>query len=266
MPVLMPAGIGVILIPVLFFLLRRRFPAAGRQIAFILGVLALAAYAPFAIVRWPGIDVVAMVVAVLVMTAFILGLISPPRHATNQKMTFHAGPATIIGFFAVIILLNSIFLTVATNGLSASAARQLLPEPQGGPVATSFFPGTVAHDYQEKYEQFQAYDEAREAQQQRGWRVQRGWLDEPRVDEETPFRVAVRDGQGRPVTGARVQVDFMRPASARLDFDVRLSEIEPGVYQAMVRPTRPGTWDVLIDIKRGDDSHQLKGETDVSRP
>ncbi|MGM0517378.1 MAG: FixH family protein, partial [Pseudomonadota bacterium] len=197
---------------------------------------------------------------------FILGLISPPRHAPSQKMVFHAGPATIIAFFAVIILLNSIFLTLATNGLSTSAARELLPEPQGGPVATSFFPGTVAHDYQEKYEQFQAYDAAREAQLQRGWNVRRGWLGEPVVGEETPFRVEVRDGQGRPLEGARVQVDFMRPASAKLDFDVRMSEIEPGVYQAMVRPTRPGTWDVLVDIERDGMTHQLKGETDVAGP
>jgi nitrogen fixation protein FixH len=262
----MPAGIGVILIPIIFLLLRRRFPGAGRQIAFILGVLALAAYAPFAIVRWPGIDVVAMVVAVLVMTAFILGLISPPRHAPSQKMTFHAGPATIIAFFAVIILLNSIFLTIATNGLSTDAARQLLPEPQGGPVATSFFPGTVAHDFQEKYEQFRAYDEAREAQAERGWQVRRGWLGEPVVDEQTPFRVEILDDRGEPLVGADVEASFMRPASASLDFDVILAEIEPGIYQAMVRPTRPGRWDVLVDIRRGDLTHQIKGDTDVARP
>ncbi len=264
MPVLMPAGIGVILIPVIFFLLRRRFPTAGRQIAFILGVLALAAYAPFAILRWPGIDVVAMVAAVLIMTAFILGLISPPRNAAAEKMTFHAGPATIIAFFAVIILLNSIFLTLATNGLSASAAKQLLPEPQGGPVATSFFPGTVAHDFQEKYDEFEAYDKALEEQSRRGWQIGRGWVGEPVVGEETPFRVQVRDARGEPIRGGDVSASFMRPASARLDFDATLTEIEPGIYQAMVEPGEPGRWEVVVQIEHEGTTHELRGWTDVA--
>ncbi|MFW6041495.1 MAG: FixH family protein [Guyparkeria sp.] len=264
MPVLMPAGIGVILIPILFFLLRGRFPTAGRQIAFILGVLALAAYAPFAILHWPGIDVVAMVSAVLVMTAFILGLISPPRNAAAEKMTFHAGPATIIAFFAVIILLNSIFLTLATNGLSAGAAKQLLPEPQGGPVATSFFPGTVAHDFQEKYSEFRAYDQALEEQSRRGWQVGRGWVDDPVAGKETPFRVEVRDAEGEPVADAEVTASFMRPASDRLDFDQVLTEVGPGLYQAMVEPSHPGRWEVMVDITRGEATHTLRGWTDVA--
>src|SRR5690554_96577 len=116
MALLRPAALGMTVIPLLFFLLRWRFPTPGRQIAFILGVLSLAVYAPYAILNWPGLDVVAMAIAILIMTAFILGLIFPPPHAASQKMVFHAGPATIIAFFAVIVLLNSIFLTIATHG------------------------------------------------------------------------------------------------------------------------------------------------------
>lgn len=266
MAVLLPAGIGMTLIPVLFFLLRWRFPTAGRQIAFILGVLALAAYAPYAISAWPGLDVVAMVVAILVMTAFILGLISPPRNAESHKMGFHAGPATIIAFFAVIILLDSIFLTIATRGLSENAARQLLPEPQGGPVATSYFPGTVAHDYQEKVAQFEAYDAMREEQQRRGWQVRRGWLGEPVVGEATPFRIQVYDGQGGPVQGADVTAQFLRFSSETLDFTRQLEEIEPGVYQADISPSRPGRWEVIVNVRRDGATHQLRGMTDIAKP
>ena len=117
MVLLLPVGLGLTLVPILFFLLRHRFPTAGRQIAFILGVLSLAAYAPYAIINWPGLDVVAMVAAILVMVAFILGLISPPPHTSSKKMVFHAGQATIIAIFGVIVLLNSIFLTVAIHGV-----------------------------------------------------------------------------------------------------------------------------------------------------
>lgn len=264
MAVLLPAGLGMTIIPILFFLLRWRFPSAGRQIAFILGVLALAAYAPYAIINWPGLDVVAMVVAILVMTAFILGLISPPKHADSHKMAFHAGPATIIAFFAVIILLDSIFLTIATTGLSENVARQILPEPQGGPVATSYFPGTVAHDYQEKVRAFEAYDAAREEQSERGWQIRRGWVGEPVVDQSTPFRVQVLDRNGQPVTGASVETHFLRPSSKGLDFVEGMSEVEPGVYEASATPTHPGRWEVIIEIRRGEDRHQLRSSTDVA--
>ena len=266
MAVLLPAGIGMSLIPILFFLLRWRFPTAGRQIAFILGVLSLAAYAPYAISAWPGLDVVAMVVAILVMTAFILGLISPPRHAESHKMGFHAGPATIIAFFAVIILLDSIFLTIASRGLSENAARQLLPEPQGGPVATSYFPGTVAHDYQEKVAQFEAYDAMREEQERRGWQVRRGWLGEPVAGESTPFRIEVTDSKGGPIQGADATAQFLRFSSQDLDFTRQLEEVEPGVYQAEITPTRPGRWEVIVNVRRDGETHQLRGMTDIAKP
>ncbi|HZJ81834.1 MAG TPA: FixH family protein, partial [Guyparkeria sp.] len=232
MVLLLPVGLGLTLVPILFFLLRHRFPTAGRQIAFILGVLSLAAYAPYAIINWPGLDVVAMVAAILVMVAFILGLISPPPHASSQKMVFHAGPATIIAFFAVIVLLNSIFLTVAIHGVSENVARELLPEPQGGPVASSYFPGTVAHDYQEKYEQFRAYDSRVDEQIERGWQVSRGWLDKPVVGQSAQFRVQVVDSGGQAVRGAEVTTSFLRFSSSAMDFVRQLDEIEPGVYQA----------------------------------
>jgi len=252
------------LIPTLFFLLRWRFPAAGRQIAFILGVLALAAYAPYAIQTWPGLDVVAMVVSILVMTAFILGMISPARDAKSHKMGFHVGPATIVAFFAVIILLDSIFLTIATRGLSPSAARELLPEPQGGPVATSYFPGTVAHDYQEKVEQFQAYDAQREKQDRRGWRVHRGWIGEPVVGQATPFRIQVLDADGNPVEGANVTARFLRFSSKALDFTRTLEETAPGVYQADISASRPGRWEMIIDVRRDGETHELRGMTDIA--
>ncbi|RRQ20373.1 hypothetical protein D5687_09665 [Guyparkeria sp. SCN-R1] len=264
MAVLLPAALGMTIIPILFFLLRWRFPTAGRQIAFILGVLALAAYAPYAIINWPGLDVVAMVAAILVMTAFILGLMSPPKHADSHKMVFHAGPATIIAFFAVIILLDSIFLTIATTGLSENVARQILPEPQGGPVATSYFPGTVAHDYQEKAKQFQAYDAMRDAQDKRGWRVHRGWLGEPVVGQSTPFQIQVLDEAGQPVEGAEVTAHFLRFSSKSLDFTRQLDEVKPGMYQAGITPTRPGRWEIIVDVRRDGETHQLRGMTDVA--
>lgn len=262
MSVILPAGIGIVLIVVLFFLLKWRFPAAGRPIAVILGVLALAVYAPFAISHWPGADVVAMVVSLLVITAFMLGLISPPT--AEKKMAFHWGPAAIIAFFAVIILLDSIFLTLATRGLSEDAARELLPKPDQGSEVTSFFPGTVAHDYQLKAEEFNRYNKTVDAQITRGWKVHKGWMADAVATKPTPFRVEVVDKQDEPVRGAEIVIRFMRPADKRQDFSSKLAEIKPGIYQSDIKVPEPGLWEVVIDIHRGGEQHEIRARTEVN--
>jgi len=260
--VILPAGIGVLLIVVLFFLLKWRFPAAGRPIAAILGVLALAAYAPYAITHWPGADVVAMVVSLLVITAFMLGLISPPT--AEKKMTFHWGPAAIIAFFAVIILLDSIFLTLATRGLSENAASELLPKPDEGTTVTSFFPGTVARNYQRKEQEFNRYNKTINAQITRGWQVRKGWMQGAVANKPTPFRVEVQDKNGKPVSGATILIKFMRPSDKRQDFTAKIDEIKPGIYQSKVKMPEPGLWEVVIRIHRGEEMHEIRAQTDVN--
>jgi len=259
--VILPAGIGVILIILFFYLLKWKFPAAGRPIAAILGVLALAAYAPYAITHWPGADVVAMVASLMIITAFMLGLISPPN---AKKSTFHWGPAAIIAFFAVIILLDSIFLTFATRGLSEHAAEELLPKPDQGTKITSFFPGTVAHDYQLKQKEFNKYNQTIDAQISRGWKIHKGWVGDPVVGKPSQFRVEVKDKQGDAVSGAKVTIEFMRPSDKRQDFEVGLLEVAPGVYQDAVRVPEPGLWEVIVDIHKGEEKHEIRARTEVN--
>lgn len=263
MSVLLPAGIGIPAIIVLFYLLKWRFPLAGRPIATILGLLAIATYAPFAIVNWPGADVVAMVVSMMVITAFMLGLISPPTGVKAGKKSFHWGPAAIIAFFAVIIVVDSIFLTLATNGLSEHAAEDLLPKPDQGTKVTSFFPGTVARNYQRKEDAFNKYNATIEAQISRGWKIRKGWMTKVVEHSDAPFRVTVHSKDDKPVKGAKVTVHFMRPADKRQDFNVKLSEVEPGVYQNMIKMPEPGLWEVVINIVRGKERHEIRGQTDV---
>ncbi len=263
MNLVLPAGVGIVAILVLFFLLKWRWPRAGRPIAVILGILSLAAYAPYAITHWPGSDIVTAVVAIYLMTAFILGFIYPAKTADGGKASFHWGPASIIIFLSVIVLLDSIFVTLASSGLSQRAAHDLLPKPDEGTIVTSFFPGTVARDYQKQEELFNQYDDALDEQVQLGWTVHKGWVDEPVVNQPAVFKVSVVDKQGQPVTGAKVSIDFMRPADKRKDFSVALPELGVGAYQLPITMTEPGLWEVVVHIQKDAANFELSGRTNV---
>ncbi|WP_407275695.1 FixH family protein [Halothiobacillus sp. DCM-1] len=263
MNLVLPAGVGIVAILVLFYLLKWRWPRAGRPIAVILGVLSLAAYAPYAITHWPGSDIVTAVVAIYVMTAFILGFIYPAKSAGGGKASFHWGPASIIIFLSVIVLLDSIFVTLASSGLSQRAAHDLLPKPDEGSIVTSFFPGTVARDYQQQEKLFNQYDDALDEQVQLGWKVHKGWVDEPVMNQPALFKVSVTDDHGQAVSGAQVSLDFMRPADKRLDFSVSLPELGDGAYQLPIKMTAPGLWEVMVHIQKGAANFELNGRTNV---
>ena len=263
MNLVLPAGVGIVGIVALFYLLKWRWPRAGRPIAVILGVLSLAAYAPYAITHWPGSDIVTAVVAIYVMTAFILGFIYPAKAAEGSGKSFHWGPASIFIFLSVVVLLDSIFVTLASSGLSQRAAHDLLPKPDEGTIVTSFFPGTVARDYQQQEKLFNQYDSALDEQVQLGWKVHKGWVDPPVANQPTLFKVSVVDEKGNAVPGAKVTVNLMRPADKRLDFSVVLPEAPGGDYQLPISMTAPGLWEVNIHIQKDSANFELDGRTDV---
>lgn len=266
MELIIPVGIGAFVIIVSFFLLRWRFPRAGRQIAFIVGTLTLAGYVPYAILNWPGADIVAMAIALLAITAFILGFVSPPPHAENQKMSFQGGPATIVAFFTVIILLNAVFLTIATNGLPPAAAAQLLPDPRSGNMVESTqFPGIIRHDYQENEALFNEFLAERREQKERGWTVNRGWVGQPVAGRETPFRVEALDADGEPITNAVVTARFLRPSNEARDFEKQLAEVEPGVYQMLTDERLiSGLWEVFVEVDNDGVRYEAGAQTRVS--
>lgn len=264
MSLVLPGSIGVFAIIVLFFLLKWRWPQAGRPIAMILGILSIAAYAPYAITHWPGSDIVTMVIVLYAATAFVLGLIFPPRKAKDGKMTFYWGPTYVIIFLSVVVLLDSIFVTLASSGLSENAAKELLPKPDEGTEVTSFFPGTVSRDYQKDLKMFNQFNDALDEQIQRGWKVHKGWVEPPVADKPTLFRVSIADKEGKPITGATVQVHFMRPADKRKDFRTTLPESGAGVYQEPLTMSNPGLWEVVIHIEKGDANFELDGQTNVN--
>ncbi|MDM7323368.1 MAG: FixH family protein [Gammaproteobacteria bacterium] len=269
MSILISLAVGILLIVLAFLGLNRLVRLGGRQSAVILAILTLGFYLPFALLNWPGADVLAIHLALYLMVVFILGVWAHEREQQQRdkdRSSLRWGPGLIIGFFAVIIAMDAVFVTVAMGGLDSRVSAWLLPKPKQGEAISSYFPGVISHDYQKKEALYNDYLRRVELQKERGWQVEYGWLEEPIKGREALFQVLARDRHGSPVSGAEVSARFLRPSNQREDFHVTLREVEPGLYRAAITPHLAGLWQVVILVQRGEDIHEVRAATDVAAP
>ncbi len=261
----LPLGVGI---EVLVFLLLYRFtPMNGRQAAVVIAMLALAALLIYSLLDWPGADVLAMYIAVLLVTAYLLGIISSAREQhrhTPGKRWFHWGPAVIVMFFVALFAMDGVLVVISKQGLPRSVADRLLPKQDQPENVSSAFPGVVARDFQKKEAMYNAYLEQVKRQQERGWQVSKGWLDAPRVGRPETFQVRVAERDDAPVTFATVSGSFQRASDSRLDQSFQLAEVEPGLYRGQVVLPEPGMWRLVLQIRRGDQLHEIHANTSVS--
>ncbi|WP_297528618.1 FixH family protein [Thiohalobacter sp.] len=271
MKVLLTIPLGALLQVVLFVLLRWLGGMAAKPAATLVGLAAIALYMPWAILHWPGGDVVAMHVAIYGVTAYALGLIVANRDARlarhgGDEGWFHWAPAAIVAFFVLLVLFDGILVVVSTRGLPEPVARRLLPPPDASvETVTSAFPGVDSPDYQRQQLEYNRYLAQQRIQAERGWQVRKGWLQPALAGQESTFQVAVTDREGLPVSGAEVRGRFMRPSDTRLDQDFTMEEVMPGVYRARLVLPAPGAWLLDLEIRRGDDLHQLRARTRVQK-
>lgn len=262
--------IGILLIIAVFFVFFRLLHMGGKLSAAMVSLLTLGIYVPLSIFKWPGGDVFAMHMALYMVTAYMLGIVTSYREARLAEVPagekaafFHWAPATIVGFFLFIIVIDSTFVTMATKGVSGDVASWLFPAPRNAGKVESYFPGTVSNDYQKAQSEYNDYLSQLEKQKQRGWQIRKGWTQTPHVGEEQVFQVELRDKQGQLLPGAEIVGRFLRPSNSKEDVDFTLQEVSPGLYQVRLSLAYPGNWDMDMYIHRGEDRHQIQGSTFV---
>lgn len=119
-------------------------------------------------------------------------------------------------------------------------------------------PGLVNEDY---YEQGRSYE--KNVLKQIAARNALGWQVSLEVPELTPlaapapYRFTAVDDRGLPLGGAEVVLMAYRPSDAKADFRVPLLETAPGQYQAQVEFPLKGIWDLIIQVKRGEDHYDM---------
>ncbi len=268
---LVSLGFGLLLIVLLMSVLVH-LGMVALQATLLVIALALAAYLPVATVFWPGADVLAIHIAVYVMTAVVTGVIFHHRQKAikaGQNTRLHPEPAAILAFFAVLVVVNALFLTLAQNGLSPTMVAWLLPDSRmaKGDI-TIRFPGTISHDFQKKESLYNAYLQQVNAQHERGWQIRRGFVGDVIAAQPAQFRVEARDRDGELISNARVHAEFLRPANRDDDQQQPLAEVAPGVYEVAMTLPYPGRWDLVLliekDLEDGPARHEIRGHTTVA--
>ena len=261
--------LGSVAETIVFLLLYRFTPLNGKQAALVVALLAINLLLVYSLIDWPGADVLAMYVAVLAVTAYVLGIVS---HAHEQRRSgvqpsrrwFHWGPALIVIFFIVLFALDGLLVVISRQGLPEPVAEWLLPGHGQQDKVRSVFPGVVARDYQKKESLYNQYLDQVELQEQRGWQLSKGWLQPPAAGEAAVFQVQVTERDGAAVQFAQVSGVFQRPADSRLDQAFDMQETEPGLYRVQIALPEPGLWRLVLQVRRGGQLHEVHASTSVA--
>ena len=264
---------GIILLLMLYLLFYRLTPLNAKQSGFVISLLALAIYAPVALIYWPGADVLALNVTVFFMTAYILGVFF--NHREKVKLSeggdtpvkwFHWAPAIIVSFFLVVLIVDSIFVTLSKEGLPKGLQEMIIPEHMDPAKVSTSFPGVMHNNYHKKESRYNQYLRQIELIESRGWKVRKGWLKStPVAGDEGVFQIIVEDASGKAMSGFRLNGRFMHAADSHNDMEFSLNEVEHGIYQAKVILLSPGVWNLNIDMHRGKERFELQASTQIGK-
>lgn len=265
-------GIVILLEFVAFAILYKLTQWTGKQVAFTVIVVTLAIFIPVGVMNWSSLDRFAIHFAFYVMIPYVLGIITSHweiRREVNKadnKKWFHWAPATLVTFFLILAVVDATIITIAEKGVPAEIMARFFPVKDNDSISGSKFSGTVPHDFQEKEALFNAYLKKRKAQQARGWKVRKGWLQKAVAGEEKIFQVMIEDVDGKPVSEAEINGQFFRPADHSLDQTFVMQEIGAGLYQVRMTLPKPGLWSLVMIIEREDEWHEVRAKTTVQVP
>ncbi len=270
--VLLTLAVGVIFIVIVHSTLR--FFSQVRSLATLLiTFLALCSiYVPLLIADWPGIDVFAIQFAIYGITLYLLTILhSQAIQQKNEEIAgaksgkkWHWAPLLIVGFFVVVVSVNSVFITVAQQGSKSLLPMFLIPETKSGGRVSSYFPGIVEHNFHEKEDQYNQYQQRLDEQRQRGWKIKYGWLDSPIANKTATFQLSLRDAKQQAITNAKVSGSFQRGNTSKQDQAIVLQEVEPGLYRVDIALKYPGRWELKLKVNSPQGDYNINATTNVS--
>lgn len=148
--------------------------------------------------------------------------------ATDRRRSFSIVPWLFVAGFALVIAVNGTMMWFAIGSFSGLYSDH-------------------ARDRGVHYNQVIAEQRARDAI---GWRVETIWQ-----AETHRFGLAVKDASGRPLDGAAVSVELIRPAEKRAPVRIAMEPLGGGRFAATVALPARGNWDADIVVDAG--SHRF---------
>lgn len=273
-PLVMTLGLGSLLAFSLFFIFYKLLHWSGKMASFATAAGMLLVLVPMSITHWAGIDVFAIHFAFFMMIPYGLGIITAVHKERRDidgdnavKKGMHWIPALIVVFFILLAVVDSVIISFATTGLNSGLAQLILPKTDSKDVGTkisSQFTGAVSNDLQDEEVKFDIYVAKLKKQRERGWRIGGGWDTPPQVNKASVFRLKAKDKSGNPITAANVTTEFRRASDMKLDKLYVLKETEAGEYSASVKLPLMGCWNMKILVNKGNDEHEIRGESEVS--
>lgn len=237
-----------------------------------LGLLA-SVYIPLLALDWPGTDVFAIQFAIYGITIYLLAILHTQAISHQKKVLagletkkkLHWAPLTIVGFFVVLVTVDSIFISIAQQGSDSLLRGLFVPEPKGGGEVSSYFPGIIQHNYHEKEDQYNQYQQRLDKQRARGWKIKYGWSEEPIANKEAVFILSLRNEKDKPIKLAKILGSFQRGNTSNHDQAVELIEAENGLYKVNIALKYPGRWELLLRVESPQGGYDLKATTDIAK-
>jgi nitrogen fixation protein FixH len=233
---------GMLLTAMLFGLLRS-LRLSNFWAAVVAAALPSFAYMIYAVVSWPGLDVLTMHIVAFPTVALLLFQIGGSKDAPYQRI--HWAPKLMIGFFVIITIILGGFVYIAGNGVPPSVAQWLLPNAQGKTVYTGFA-GVVAHG-EEASKSIAHYRSMDSKLTKLGWVVEVTGLDDLQTGVPGEVRVKLRDQRRGGVVNVAVTMALGRPGQpAEKMFD--LTSLGDGDHVAQVLLPGAGEWLAVLRL------------------
>jgi nitrogen fixation protein FixH len=267
-------GVGSLLAFLFYFIFFKVLHWGGKVSALATAAIMLLIYVPLAVTHWAGLDVFAIHFAFFMMIPYGLGIIMGvhderrDREGTSElKKGMHWIPALIIIFFILLAVVDSVIISFATGGLGSNLAKIILPESISediGSDISSRFTGAISNDFQDEEVEFDKHVAKLKKQRERGWKITGGWNKTPEVNKLSTFTLVAKDKSGNYIDDAIVSVEFRRASDMSHDQKGQLKEVSNGTYSEDFQLPLAGCWGIKIVISKGDDEHEIRGETEIS--
>ena len=153
---------------------------------------------------------------------------NPNRRNRPGELTGRAVLLWLVGFFAVVFVVN---------GIMANAA-------------ISTFGGLETQSSYKAGQQFEGEISKAERQDERHWQVAGKLVRDG--GGEAVLDLSARDEKGAALTGLKATARLAHPADARLDRVFELARSGAGAFHGQI-DAKPGQWELLIDLYRGDE-------------
>ena len=252
----LPTLFGGLIAVILLFVILGRLPDQLRGL--VAAGLPMLGYFFYLIGWWPGLDVVAIHVAIFASAAFVMVMIVRHRSSASGKM--HWVPKAFIVFFLLLSVLMASFLYIANQGLPPEIAALILPGADKAKIRTGFS-GVVEHGQgAAKTIGSQLSDQYRQAQL--GWDVAVQGLHLPNKGSNSVL-VEAGDVEGRPLSNLTAVMNVKRPGEAGEGSHLVMNETSRGTYQGRLLLPDSGLWLVGLTLTRGNDRYHQEWEVQV---